>query len=176
MAGSGTMPSESGVDVPYHIREHLPEELSHLPADLLFATNLRVHEFSYSFAALRRVEERDSLDDYIRFLYGDDWIQWPRSAIDAARSAHDDYVRVRRMQEDAMRWVQENRCPTPASSSSSTEVLRQQEQEAALPLPRRRASDVQREVCGLASSALVALASSQGHHGLPLPRRRADSS
>ena len=115
MAGSGTMPTESGVDVPSHIREHLPEELSHLPADLLFATNLRVHEFSYSFAALRRVEERDSLDDYIRFLYGDDWIQWPRSAIDAARSAHDDYVRVRRMQEDALRWVHENR-PTPAEA------------------------------------------------------------
>ena len=107
--------------MPDHIREHLPEELSDLPADLIYATHLCAHDLSYSAATRRRVEARGRLGDEIRVHCGDMWTQWPGWAVDAARSAHDDYVRVRRMQEDAMRWVQENRCPTPVSSSSSSD-------------------------------------------------------
>ena len=103
-------------------RENLPEELSDLPADLIYATDLIVHEFSRSEAVDRAAEAHNSLVAEIEVLHGDGAIiPWPRWADDAARSTYDDYVRVRRRQEDAMRWVQENRCPTPVSSSSSSD-------------------------------------------------------
>ena len=109
-------------DVPNHIRENLPEELSDLPADLIYATDLIVHEFSRSEAVDRAAEAHNSLVAEIEVLHGDGAIiPWPRWADDAARSTYDDYVRVRRRQEDAMRWVQENRHPTPVTSSSSSD-------------------------------------------------------
>ena len=109
-------------DVPNHIRENLPEELSDLPADLIYATDLIVLEFSHSEAVDRAAEPHNSLVAEIQVLHGDGVITpWPRWADDAARSTYDDYVRVRQRQEDAMRWVQENRCPTPVSSSSSSD-------------------------------------------------------
>ena len=113
--------------MPDYIREHLPEELSDLPAALIYATNLAAHEFSSSAArsaaARRSAEARARLGDEIRALCGDRWMsmQWPGWAVDAAMLAHDDYVRPHQMQEEAMRWVQEHRCPMPASSSSASD-------------------------------------------------------
>ena len=109
-------------DVPNHIRENLPEELSDLPADLIYATDLVVLEFSHSEAVDQAADAHNSLVAEIEVLHGDGAIiPWPRWLADAARSTYADYVRVRRRQEDAMRWVQENRCPTPVSSSSSSD-------------------------------------------------------
>ena len=109
-------------DVPNRIRENLPEELSDLPADLIYATDLNVLEFSRSEAVEQAADAHDSLVEQIEVLHGDgSIIPWPRWAQDAARSTYDDYVRVRRRQEDAMRWVQENHCPTPVSSSSASD-------------------------------------------------------
>ena len=86
-AMSGTrpgMPTKSGGDVPNHIRENLPEELSDLPADLIYATNIRVHEFSYSAAALRSVEARESLKEELRVRCGGTWSRWPGWTVHAA--------------------------------------------------------------------------------------------
>ena len=109
-------------DVPNHIRENLPEELRDLPADLIYATDLNVLEFSRSEAVEQAADAHDSLVEQIEVLHGDgSIIPWPRWAQDAAMSTYDDYVRVRRRQEDAMRWVQENRHPAPVTSSSSSD-------------------------------------------------------
>ena len=106
--------------MPNHIRENLPEELSDLPADLIYATDLAVHIFSRSKAVHRRAEVHDRvLLEQGKYLnLGIPWPQWLEAL---ARSTRDDYRRVRQMQEDAMKWVEENRSPTPASSSSSSD-------------------------------------------------------
>ena len=79
--------------MPNHIRENLPEELSDLPADLIYATNITCHEFSYSADALRSVEARESLKEELRVRCGGMWSQWPGWAVHAAMRAHDEYVR-----------------------------------------------------------------------------------
>ena len=63
--------------MPNHIRENLPEELSDLPADLIYATNIPCHEFSYSAEALRSVEARESLKEELRVRCGGMLDQWP---------------------------------------------------------------------------------------------------
>ena len=73
--------------MPNHIRENLPEELSDLPADLIYATNIRVHEFSYSAAALQSAEARESLKEELRVRCGGTWSQWPGWAVHAAMRA-----------------------------------------------------------------------------------------
>ena len=57
-------------DVPDDIREHLPEELSDLPADLIYATDLIVHESSRSEAVDRVAEAHNSLVAEIEVLHG----------------------------------------------------------------------------------------------------------
>ena len=57
-------------DVPNHIRENLPEELSDLPADLIYATDLIVHESSRSEAVDRVAEAHNSLVAEIEVLHG----------------------------------------------------------------------------------------------------------
>ena len=105
--------------MPNHIRENLPEELSDLPADLIYATDLTVHSCSRSEAVHRRAEAHCDLMDKIEGEYGNRGIPLPHWAIFWANKTYDDYRRARQMQEDAMKWVEENRSPTPASSSSS---------------------------------------------------------
>ena len=57
-------------DLPNHIRENLPEELSDLPADLIYATDLIVHESSRSEAVDRVAEAHNSLVAEIEVLHG----------------------------------------------------------------------------------------------------------
>ena len=93
-------------DVPDDIREHLPEELSNLPADLIFAANLLDHECSRS-APLRRIARAyDWISTRLRSQYGGVYAQWPPWAVDTISSLRNDYTRVHQMQKDAMRRVQ----------------------------------------------------------------------
>ena len=96
-------------DVPDDIREHLPEELSNLPADLIFVANLLDHECSRS-APLRRIARAyDWISTRLRSQYGGVYAQWPPWAVDTISSLRNDYTRVHQMQKDAMRWVAKNR-------------------------------------------------------------------
>ena len=95
--------------MPDYIREHLPEELSELPADLIYATHLYAHELSMSAPCRRSQEKQDRVIDLISNLWGPSFAEWPGWAVDLARWYHEDWVRFRGMQEDAMRWVQEKR-------------------------------------------------------------------
>ena len=95
-------------DVPDDIRRHLPEELSNLPADLIFAANLLDHECSRSVPLRRIVEAYHWISDLVRSHYGDFYVQWPPWAVDTISSLRNDYTRVHQMQKDAMRWVQKS--------------------------------------------------------------------
>ena len=92
-------------DVPDDIREHLPEELSNLPADLIFVANLLDHECSRSVPLRRIVEAYHWISDLIRSHYGDFYVQWPPWAVDTISSFVNDYRRAHKMQSHAMRWV-----------------------------------------------------------------------
>ena len=95
-------------DVPDDIRRHLPEELSNLPADLIFAANLLDHECSRSVPLRRIVEAYHWISDLVRSHYGDFYVQWPPWAVDTISSLRNDYTRVHQMQKDAMRWDQKS--------------------------------------------------------------------
>ena len=111
----------SRVDVPDHIRENLPEELSDLPADLIYATNFKVYEFSYSKAGTRAVKVHDSLIEMIQAVYGlGILIPWPQWAQRAAQATYAEVCRLSQKQEDAKRWVEENRCPTPSDEEAGS--------------------------------------------------------
>ena len=114
------MPTERGGGVPKHIREHLPEDLCDLPAELIYATDLPAHEFELSAPARRAQDAQDRVSDTIWFHFDRLSLPWPGEAVDASREVDEGYRRARQMQADAMKWVQENRCPTPAPSSSSS--------------------------------------------------------
>ena len=127
MAESSQMPVPhrrakfSRVDVPDHIRENLPEELSDLPADLIYATDLNVYEFSYSKAGARAVEAHNSLIEKIQADYGlGILIPWPQWVQRAAQATHAEVCRLSQKQEDAQRWVEENRCPTPSDEEAGS--------------------------------------------------------
>ena len=104
--------------MPDHTRNDLPEESTGLPAELIYATNLVVLEFSYSTAARRQAEAQDRLSEEIHlFFCGDSRMPWPTWAVDAARSNQEDYERVHQRQLDAKRWARENRCPMPGEEA-----------------------------------------------------------
>ena len=87
-------------DVPDHIREDLPEELSGLPTELIYAANLVDFELSKSEAVNRAAEAHGSLVRHLDDLYGP---AWPPEADDAARETWEEYWRARQRQLDAMK-------------------------------------------------------------------------
>ena len=117
--------TKHGGDVPDYIREHLPEELSDLPADLIYATHLYAHEFSLSAACRRSQETRQWLVRGVN-CWGLDLAEWPGWAVDLARWDHEDWVRFRGMQEVAMRWVQEKRCPSKTAKKLAKKQAKKQ--------------------------------------------------
>ena len=104
------MTIKRGGDVPDDIREHLPEALSDLPSDLIYATNLSAHEFMRSAPRRRSLEERREVMEQFRSLWGIS-AHWPGWAVDVARRYHEEWERLVKKQEDAVTWVRENRCP-----------------------------------------------------------------
>ena len=94
--------------VPDDIREHLPEELSNLPADLIFAANLLDHECSRSVPLRRIVEAIDRTNSQHRVQLGGAYVQivqMPGWAVDTISSLAAAYWRAHKLQKHAMRWV-----------------------------------------------------------------------
>ena len=107
------------VDVPKHIREHLPEEVSDLPADLIYATDFSILVFEKSKELRRATEAHEAnVDALMLYIRGGD--AWPRWATVEARVTEDAMLRVKQMQKDAIRWVEEQCHPTPTQVSSSS--------------------------------------------------------
>ena len=115
-AGSGTrpgMPTKSGGDVPDHIREDLPEELSGLPTELIYAANLVDFELSKSEAVNRAAEAHGSLVRHLDDLYGP---AWPPEADDAARETWVVFECAHQRMGEAMWWVRTMLVTTDSSS------------------------------------------------------------
>ena len=93
--------------MPNYIRDHLPEELSDLPADLIYATHLYAHDFSLSAPCRESQELRDRAIEISSNHWGPSLHGWPTWAVDLARRYHEYWEQARGMQTDAMRWVQE---------------------------------------------------------------------
>ena len=81
--------------MPNYIREHLPEELSDLPADLIYATHLYAHEFSLSAPCRESQELRDRAIEISSNHWGPSLYGWPTWAVDLARRYHEDWERCR---------------------------------------------------------------------------------
>ena len=92
--------------MPDDTRENLPEELSDLPADLIFAANLLGHRWTFSEPLRQIARAYDWTSAKFRVQFGGAYVQWPPWAVDTISSVRNDYTRVHQMQKDAMRWVQ----------------------------------------------------------------------
>ena len=168
------MPTKSGGDVPDHIREDLPEELSGLPAALIYAANLVVLEFSTSEAVNRAAEAHGSLVHDLDDLYGG---AWPPEADDAARETWEEYWRARQRQLDAMRWVRENRCPMPGEEADEEAEAGEEAGEDAGEEAGEEADEEADEEAGRRSNPLpschqpiaIMMATHCHHDGNPLP-------
>ena len=110
------MPTKSGGEVPSHIRQDLPLELSELPDELIYAADLSVFEFSGSEAVHLAAESHEALVHHLSDLYGG---AWPPEADDAARETWQEFERTHQRMEDAKEWIRENRRSTSEAPASS---------------------------------------------------------
>ena len=109
------MPTKSGGEVPSHIRQDLPLELSELPDELIYAADLSVLEFSGSEAVHLAAESHEALVHHLSDLYGG---ELPPEADDAIRATWQEFERARQRIEDAKEWIRENRRSTSVTEEA----------------------------------------------------------
>ena len=107
------MPTKSGREVPPHIRDNLPVELSELPAEWMYTAIVLGFSRSESEPVRQAAEAHDSLVQFFTDLYGG---AWPPEAVDAARETWVVFECAHQRMGEAMWWVRTMLVTTDSSS------------------------------------------------------------
>ena len=155
------MPTKSGREVPPHIRDNLPVELSELPAEWMYTAIVLGFSRSESEPVRQAAEAHDSLVQFFTDLYGG---AWPPEAVDAARETWVVFECAHQRMGEAMWWVR-TMLVTTDSSSDEEQAKKQAKMRAkkqAKKQTKKQDEEAGRRSGRRSSSDEEALASSQG--------------